>query len=407
MDFDWLIVGGGIHGVHIAVRLVDDGGVDPARLCIVDPGVRLLQRWRERAQATGMAYLRSPLMHHLDTHPYSLARFASEPHDAPMPLFIAPNGRPATGLFDAHCDHVIDRVGLAERHVRDRVEEIEAGADATTVRLTSGATLRAGKLVLALGADGQPELPDWTSEHETDVAHVFDTDLESWSSGRREVAVVGGGITAAQVALRLARDGHQVALISRHPVRIRQYDSEPGWFGPKHMRGFERLRDLRARRDSISGGRHRGSMPPDVHAALEAASARGDVQRYEAEIEEVDGQDGRLRISLAGGEAVDVDGALLATGVAPGRPGGELVDGLVATASLPCAPCGYPVLDAALRWHPRIHVTGPLAELTIGPVARNIAGARRAADRIVGSLPGSAEQAGPELDADARVESYP
>lgn len=60
-----------------------------------------------------------------------------------------------------------------------------------------------------------------------------------------------------------------------------------------------------------------------------------------------------------------------------------MIDGLVATASLPCASCGYPIVDSALRWHPWVYVTGRLAELELGPTARNIAGARRAGDRLV------------------------
>ena len=38
MALDWLIIGGGIHGVHIAVRLFGESGVAPERLRIVDPG---------------------------------------------------------------------------------------------------------------------------------------------------------------------------------------------------------------------------------------------------------------------------------------------------------------------------------------------------------------------------------
>lgn len=36
-----------------------------------------------------------------------------------------------------------------------------------------------------------------------------------------------------------------------------------------------------------------------------------------------------------------------------------------------------------LRWHPRLFVTGPLAELEIGPASRDIAGARMAARRVI------------------------
>ena len=42
-----------------------------------------------------------------------------------------------------------------------------------------------------------------------------------------------------------------------------------------------------------------------------------------------------------------------------------------------------PIVDSALRWHPRIHVSGPLAELELGPASRNIAGARLAGTRLV------------------------
>ena len=58
------------------------------------------------------------------------------------------------------------------------------------------------------------------------------------------------------------------------------------------------------------------------------------------------------------------------------------LDDAIETYGLPCAECGYPIVDRGLRWHPRILVTGPLAELEIGPVSRNHSGAMRAGDRI-------------------------
>ena len=85
-------------------------------------------------------------------------------------------------------------------------------------------------------------------------------------------------------------------------------------------------------------------------------------------------------------EQLVADRVLLATGFAAKRPGGTMIDGLIASANLPCAECGYPVVDSQLRWHPRVYVSGPLAELELGPVSRNIAGARRAADRVVASV---------------------
>ena len=50
---DWLIIGSGIHGVHIAARLLGESGVAPERLRIVDPGDRLLAHWCSRAVHDG------------------------------------------------------------------------------------------------------------------------------------------------------------------------------------------------------------------------------------------------------------------------------------------------------------------------------------------------------------------
>ncbi|MCG8455952.1 MAG: hypothetical protein MI919_06680, partial [Holophagales bacterium] len=66
--------------------------------------------------------------------------------------------------------------------------------------------------------------------------------------------------------------------------------------------------------------------------------------------------------------------------------GGQMLDRLVSELELPCASCGYPVVDPWLRWHPRIQVSGPLAELELGPASRNIAGARRAGDRLIDAV---------------------
>ena len=44
--------------------------------------------------------------------------------------------------------------------------------------------------------------------------------------------------------------------------------------------------------------------------------------------------------------------------------------------------CGYPAPDKYLKWGD-VYVAGALVELELGPSARNIAGARLAAERIV------------------------
>jgi hypothetical protein len=75
---------------------------------------------------------------------------------------------------------------------------------------------------------------------------------------------------------------------------------------------------------------------------------------------------------------LEADQVILATGFTPRRPGGAMIDRLVREFDLKCNPCGYPLLGDDLRWAENIYVTGPLAELQVGPCARNIVGARNA-----------------------------
>ncbi len=383
MNLDWLIIGGGIHGVHIAARLLGDAGVAPERLRIVDPSDRLIARWRACAATTGMSHLRSPSVHHLDLNPWSLKRFAGKRKSQKPGLFAHPYERPALALFNAHCDQVVETFGLSDLHIRDRAMTCCVDCDGASVKLLSGREIASRNLVLAIGASEQPEWPDWAPQSDARVHHVFEPGFDGWPSSNETVAVVGGGISAGQVALRLLEEGHEVHLISRHALRQRQFDSDPGWLGPKFMASFSRERDFDRRRALITEARYKGSAPPDVRRALRQAIARGQLRWHEGEVEGLDARRDGLELRFANHAVLAAERVLLATGFASRRPGGSMVDALIASASLPCARCGYPIVDSALRWHPRVHVSGPLAELELGPTSRNIAGARRAGDRLV------------------------
>ncbi|MEM6455141.1 MAG: FAD/NAD(P)-binding protein [Acidobacteriota bacterium] len=387
MKVDWLIICGGIHGVHVAARLIGEAGVDPETLRIVDPADRLLARWRACTAATGMRYLRSPAVHHLDLDPWSLERWAGKRKRKRRGygLFIPPRTRPSLDLFNAHCDRVIERYGLADLHVKDRARTCALGGDPVTVQLASGRALAAHSVVLALGASEQPHWPAWAPTDHARVNHIFQPGFDDWPrcDAPECIAVVGGGISAAQVALHLNKQSHRVHLIARHALRQHAFDSDPGWLGPKRMQRFQQEPDRNRRRIMINEARHRGSMTSEVRHALRYAIDHDCIGWHESQIERLIADGDRLVLRLADGTAIESDRVLLATGFAAKRPGGALVDALVASASLPCAGCGYPVVDAALRWHPRLYVTGPLAELELGPTSRNIAGARSAADRLV------------------------
>ena len=383
MNLDWLIIGGGIHGVHIANRLLVDADIPAERLRIVDPSSRLLERWHDCTNTMGMSHLRSPSVHHLDTDPLSLQRFAGKRKKRVTGLFVAPFERPSLALFNAHCHQVTENLGLQNLHIRSRALSCSTNHGGVSARLDDGSRVETRNVVLAVGASDQPAWPDWAPRNHAGVRHVFEPGFDGWPSTPETVLVVGGGISAGHVALRLVAEGHQVHMTSRHALREHQFDSDPGWLGPKYTTLFDHEPDPDRRRAVITTARNRGSVPPDMARSLRRAIARKRIRWHEAEVSGLDDHQDRIEVGLGGEVVLTVDRVLLATGFANRRPGGSMVDELIASASLPCARCGYPIVDHSLRWHPHVYVSGPLAELELGPVSRNIAGARRAGDRLV------------------------
>ncbi len=399
---DWLVIGGGPHGVHAAVRLIGEAGVPHDAIRILDEEEQLLARWRRSTRNTGMRFLRSPSVHNIGPSSSSLDRFAKGRGRRVDRPFTRPYARPALELFDLHCDEVIERHRLQTLHIRGRANRLDvttAGARVGFEDPVAGGRigeLEARHVILAIGAPREPEWPDWArraadsaagacgAESSGRIRHLFDSGFELEDDANDAVvAVVGAGISGAQVALRLAREGRRVVLISRHALRVEQFDSDPGWQGPMKMAGFERLGDPDERRGRIREARHRGSMPPEVHAALRVARAEGTIEVVEeAEVSSARISGSQVSLEL-GDRTIRADRVLLATGFPSRRPGGAWLDEAVESLQLPCATCGYPIVDRGLRWHPRLLVTGALAELELGPVARNLSGAQRAADRIL------------------------
>lgn len=384
---DWLILGGGVHGTAICNHLLRRGRVQRDRIRVLDPHDEPLARWHACTRNTGMPFLRSPVAHHLDVQPAALHHFAET--EVPDHRFTRPYRRPSTDLFRRHCDAVIERNGLRALRLRGSARRVHVRAGGLTVE-TEGGALAARRIVLALGAGDQPFWPAWARALRSSlggvVDHVFDP---AWELARFQPAgrtvVVGGGITAVQVALSLSRRGAEVALLMRHAPRVHQFDSDVCWIGERCLRHFRRTDDMRHRRDIIRRARNRGSIPPDVFRQLSKERARDALCVVQAEVERATADPlGRgALLQCAGQPPIAAQHVLLATGFDPARPGGALVDHAIVDLGLPVASCGYPVVDGRLEWAHGIHVTGPLAELEIGPVARNFIGARLAGERLV------------------------
>lgn len=387
MASHWLIIGGGIHGTHLSLHLTRRGGIPPERVRVLDPHPAPLAVWDHVTRAVGMAYLRSPIVHNMHWDQGSLGLFSRLNQHAAMTRFIPPFGRPSLELFNAHATHLIQKFGLDQIRIQGRAESIRRTASGWRVETSDGA-LDADRVILAIGLSEQPYWPEWAQPFREDVRvqHIFephfDRDaLPDW----KHLVVTGGGITAAQVALALAeRAPGTVTLVRRHNERVFDFDSDVGWMNAINLRGFALIGDPDERRKVIRQARHRGSMPRDVANALSAAVQAGAIRLIESGIESLAEENAVLYLTLSSGETLPADQIILATGYIQTRPGGRMIDDLISEHDLPLAACGYPVVSEALDWASGLHVSGPLAELEIGPAARNIIGARMAGQRLVG-----------------------
>lgn len=384
---EWLIVGGGIHGTLLSHWLACKGRERAATVRVLDPHEEPLAAWRACTANVGMQHLRSPSVHGLDVSPSALAEFAQTAPARPLASWQGRYGRPALALFDAHCRHLIECGRLDALRVRGRARALAPSRSGWRVETDAGA-LTARRVVLAIGIGEQPVWPAWATalrDAGARVDHVFGAGFSRRQVGDGErVAVVGGGISAAQLALALrAERTGDIVLVMRHPLRVSDFDSDPGWLGPRLLDRFWRERDPAKRRKAIGSARRRGSMTREIASALRACAACGEIELLHGEVASATTTTaGALCLEIAGAPR-EVDRVLLATGFDSARPGGAWIAAAIETHGLPIAPCGYPMLRPSLAWSHGLYAMGPLAELEIGPVSRNIAGARMAAERLL------------------------
>ena len=262
-------------------------------------------------------------VHHLDLDPWSLQNFARHWAHCEEP-FRAPYNRPAVPLFAAHCRSVIDRYGLDECRHTAKATAVRPAADGTLRVQTDRGELEARHVVLALGSGGAQAWPEWArpvrEAQPERIQHAFDPGFNlDDREDLRTVAVVGGGITAAQLALRLCRLGRRVTLVCRHRVRRQQFDSDPMWLGPAKMGPFARLEDPVDRRRAIDRARHRGSMPADVHREFRSALHHRELRAIRSPVRGCIALQDAVVLALAE-RSLEVDAIALATG-SPASPG--------------------------------------------------------------------------------------
>lgn len=359
-----LVVGAGPHGLTAASYLLQAEPRLAGRLAVADPRP-WLAAWERHFSRLQLEVLRSACVHHPDPAPYALLHYARR-HRREHEL-VGPAGSPSTRLFADFCGDLIARRALETARLPVTVRAVHPRSDGRVDVETNGGRLVVSSVVLA-GNPARPHVPLLGARHSDAV------DLDEVRDGDR-VVVVGGALTAAQLAGR----GAKVDLVARAPLRAQVMDVDPVWLGhtlpdfaalPAQQRA-ERVRTARC-----------GTVPPSVLELLTAAP--------------------RIRVHVATVAAIDQDTAVLQDGhrfqaehvwLATGNTFDVRADPVTARllTEVPVTVVdGLPVLADDLSWtHAPVHVSGGLAALGVGAAARNLAGARIAAERWTERLSGT------------------
>ncbi len=384
----WIIIGGGIQGCTMASYLRQELNIKANEMLIVDRKERPLQNWKQFTKELQMTYLRSPSIHHIDPRPFALEKFAKQHQQKGALQFYAPYDRPSLQLFNQHCDEVLSEIEIEKCWVSGKVIGLKKCSNKRgwNVQLQCGKELEAKNIVIAIGLSDQLNWPNWAKEGKkngANIVHVFDDKHQL--TVNKPIVIIGGGISAAHAALKWSKlMPGKVTMIVRRPLSVHQFDSDPGWLGPKFMTGFNKVNCFEKRRKMIKEARNSGSLPSELKTSIEKQKNRGNLNVIIDEVK--DYQHDAHSLKLKSGQIVAAEGILLATGFEQKPPGMSWLQTVIQTYCLPCSSCGYPIPKPSLEWIDGLYLLGALAELQLGPVARNISGARRGAERILSSF---------------------
>jgi len=385
-----VIAGAGPHALALAARLLCKRPSWRRRLRVVDPAGAWLSRWQRQMGQYEIPWLRSPSPHHPHPNPHALRRFALERQRAWQ--LEGPYGLPHTDLFADFCSSVVEEFGLAASLANGHLTQLRlppSGSGPLTLSFADGTEQQARRLVIATGA-GAPRLPAWVApcagRHPREaLQHSSTIDLRALPSlhGQR-IAIVGGGLTAAHLVLGALRLGARVVLLCRRTLRERPFDADPGWLGPKYLKGFEAEPSMARRRQLVLEARDGGSIPPETaHRLRQAARHGNNLTIFEGFlVQKAQWVDGGWILLGPEDTHLSADRLWLATGQRLGVSHCPLMRQLQQQRPAPLEG-DWPLLGPDLSWPgTSVSVMGGLAALQLGPAARNLYGGRLAAQRI-------------------------
>ncbi|MBD2209462.1 SidA/IucD/PvdA family monooxygenase [Nostoc linckia FACHB-104] len=388
---DLAIIGAGPHGLTLATHLLQKRQTMRSKFLVFDPSGRWMSNWQHQFAALEIPHLRSPAVHHPDPNPFALRKFA----ESRSSELFAPYDLPGTRLFEDFCQDVISRFSLPQQVVPLNVIRIEPLRHLIRPRLRlwlqDGQSIMARRVVLATGS-AKRNFPDWLYQIESEypqdrLCHSQAVDLRKLHFLGEKVLIIGGGLTSGHLAIGAISRGAKVHLIMRRQLQEKLFDAEPGWLGPKYLKGFFAEPNYEQRSTMIRQARNGGSMTPAMGMQLRRQVRSGNLKIDEnCEVVKAEWLGTNWLLKCSDGSQHEYNRIWLSTGTQFDATSEPLLQEVLAAYPTPIIN-GLPVLDEYLRIPgSELFIMGGLAALQVGPTARNLSGARMASDKIVPAI---------------------
>ena len=381
---DVCVVGAGPHGLAATLLFKR---IDPSmKVTVIDRSDEWLSSWNRQFQRADISTLRSPIVHHPSPDSFALDDFLAQSSFSRSGL---PYNPPTTECFSAFCAQTIDDANLDDPLIATP-QSLQIIHNGIELKTTSG-IIRTRYLVIATNPNHKI-IPQWTkdlSQRPTMVKHASDVDLCNTSNLEgQSITVIGGGLTAAHLSRGAALKGASVKMVARRPLQIRNFDTDPGWLGPKYLNSYYLQTDIQKRIKIAREARGGGSIPQYMHNALldfektDSIKVLESTQVISAETTDPKG----CLLKLTNDEKIYSDQIWLATGTCPDLQTMEFLHPILENVSFVDE---FPVLDRSLRLKPHpIYLMGRSTTYALGPAAGNLWGATRAAHRITTDITG-------------------
>jgi uncharacterized NAD(P)/FAD-binding protein YdhS/glyoxylase-like metal-dependent hydrolase (beta-lactamase superfamily II)/rhodanese-related sulfurtransferase len=250
-QFTVAIIGGGFSGATLAAQLLRRSG-ESISVFLIERSAHL---------GRGVAYSTECSEHLLNVRARNMSAYADDPEH--LLEWARLNNEPGASpddylprqLYGQYVASVlrqeIERYPGQIEHVQDEAVSIARVGETAEIRLRSGRTLFADKVVIALGnlPPGDPRLPGRTPHSLRYVSNPWKASALGDVSHDNSVLLVGSGLTSVDVAITLRRRGFRgtIHILSRRGLLPQVHKTAAPWppfwteQSPRTVRGLLRL----------------------------------------------------------------------------------------------------------------------------------------------------------------------